>query len=189
MKQKIEKCKSGISPIIGVILMVSIFVILTAIVGIFTFVDINQYYKIQTEEHSNKDFLAVKVLNYANNSPLPNVTIKVLEHGEGRLLSGPYITNESGYTMIQIPHGYDKHFDIVGEYKNVTNTITIDKRPSLVRAEDVLGSLGIQLVISFIVLAAGVIGWFLRSWKLKKVPETDEVKEKSEENINSEHKS
>ena len=189
MKQKIEKCKRGISPIIGVILMVLITVILAATFGAFTFVDINQYYKIQTEEHSNKDFLSVKVLNYANNSPLPNVTIKVLEHGEGRLLSGPYITNESGYTMIQIPHGYDEHFDIVGEYKNVTNTITIDKRPSLVRAEDVLGSLGIQLVILFIVLAAGVIGWFLRSWKLKKAPETDEVKEKSEENINSEHKS
>ena len=192
MKQKIEKDKREISPRIGVILMVLITIILLAIIGCFVFgmgVDINQYYKIQTEEHSNKDFLSVKVLNYANNSPLPNVTIKVLEHGEGRLLSGPYITNESGYTIIQIPHGYDDHFDIIGEYKNVTNTITIDKRSSLVRAEDVLGSLGIELVILFIALAAGVVGWFLRGWKLKKAPETDEVKEKSEENINSKHNS
>ena len=192
MKQKIEKYKREITPIIGVILMVLITVILAATFGAFFFgtgVDINQYYKIQTEEHYNRDFLSVKVLNYANNSPLPNVTIKVLEHGEGRLLSGPYITNESGHTIIQIPQGYDKYFDIVGEYKNVTNTITIDKRSFLVRAEGILGSLGIELVILSIMLAAGVVGWFLRGWKMKKAPETDEVKEKSEENINSEHKS
>ena len=71
MKQKIEKDKREKSPRISVILMVLITIILLAIItiillaiiGCFVFgmgVDINQYYKIQTEEHSNKDFLSVK---------------------------------------------------------------------------------------------------------------------------------
>ena len=168
MKQKIEKDERKVSPTIGVILMVSIVIIFAAVIACFVFGVGNQYYKIQTEEHFNKDFLLVKVINYTNNSPLPNVTIKVLEHGEGRLLSGPYITNESGYTIIQIPCGYNKHFDIVGEYKNVTNTITIDKRSLLVKSDDFLGSLGIGLIISFVGIAAAVVGWFLRGLKNKK---------------------
>ena len=137
----------------------------------------NRYYIIQTEEQLNKDFLLVNVLNYQdNNSPLPNVIIKVLEHGEGRLLTGPYITNESGFTIIQIPHGYEENFDIVGDYKNVTNTITIDKRSLLVRSEDILGSLGIGLINTFVGI---VVGWFLRDWKNKKGLGTDEIKKKS----------
>jgi hypothetical protein len=107
---------------------------------------------------------------------LPNVTLKVLEHGEGRLLSGPYLTNESGYALIQIPYGYDEYFDIVGEYKNVTNTKTIDKRPLLVKSEDFLGSLGTGLIISFVGIFAGVVGWYLRGWIIKKKPDIDEVK-------------
>ncbi len=162
MKQRTKN--EGISPVIGVILMVAITVILAAVIAAFVFGEgpvENQYYKIQTEEHSNKDFLLVKILNYSN-SPLPNVTIKALEHGEGRLLSGPYLTNESGYALIQIPYGYDEYFDIVGEYKNVTNTKTIDRRPLLVKSEDFLGSLGTGLIITLVTIAAGVVGWYLR---------------------------
>lgn len=176
MKQKIETDKRRVSPVLGVILMVSITVIVTTVIATFMFgVGYeNQYYKIQIEEHINKDFLIVTVQNYTNNSPLPNVTIKVLEHGKGRLLSGPYLTNESGYTIIQIPHGYNNHFDIVGQYKNVTNTITIDKRPFLVKAEDKLGSLGIAIINTIFSTILGIaIGWFLRERKLKKAPKTE----------------
>lgn len=158
--------------IIKILLFVFMTVILTAILTGFVFnIEKNQYYKIQTEEDSNKDFLIVRTLNYDNNSPLPNVTITVLEHGEGRLLTGPYTTNESGYTKIQIPHGYEEHFDIVGEYKNVTNTETIDKRSQLVKSEAYLGSLGTGLIITFVGIGAGIIGWFLRDLKIKKAPE------------------
>lgn len=170
MKQKTKKEGIRVSPIIGVFLMVLITIVLAAVIAAFVLgvgLDENQYYKIQTEEHSNKDFLVVKILNYSN-SPLPNVTIKVLEHGEGRLLSGPYLTNESGYTRIQIPYGYDEYFDIVGEYKNVTNTKTIDRRPLLVKSEDFLGSLGTGLIITFVTIGAGIVGWFLRGSRIKK---------------------
>jgi hypothetical protein len=137
MKQMIEEFGRK-APIIGVIVMILITIIVAAIISACVYglggVQ-NTYYKIQTEEYANKDFLLIKSLNYTENSALPNVTINVLEHGEGRLLSGPYITNESGYTLIQIPNGYDEYFDIVGEYNNVTNTITVDKRPFLVQSE------------------------------------------------------
>ncbi len=185
MKQKTKINEIKVSPVIGVILMVAITVILAATIPGFVFglgrVE-NQYFKIQTEEYSNKDFLLVKIISY-NNSPLHNVIVKVLEHGEGRLLSGPTTTNESGYTLIQIPHGYDERFDIVGEYDNVTNTITIDKRSLSVKAEDYLGSLGITIIS---VILSAIIGIFIGR-ATKKTPETNKLKEKSENNINPEH--
>ena len=189
MKRKIKKSESRVSPVVGVILMVGITIILAVVIAAFVFgmgVSYNQYFRIQTEQ-LNEDFLLVKFLNYTNNSPLPNATIKVLEHGEGRLLCGPYITNESGYTLIQIPHGYDEHFDIVGEYKNGTYTKTIDKRTILVRSEDTLGSLGIGLIIALVGIAGGIGGWLFRGGKIKKAPNADEVKNKSEDNANLEH--
>lgn len=112
--------------------------------------------------------MLVKILNYNNDSPLPNVTITVLEHGEGRLLSGPYITNESGYTIIQIPLGYEEHFDIVGDYKNVMNTITIDKRSPLVKSEAYLGSLGIGIIVAIISIMVGMLIERKRKKRLRK---------------------
>jgi hypothetical protein len=136
----------------------------------------NQYYKIQIEKQLDEDFLLIKTLNYSN-SPLSNVTLNVLEHGEGRLLIGPYVTNESGYAIIPIPYGYDQHFDIVGEYENVTNTITIDRRPLLVKSEDTLGSLGIQIIAGIILIIVGVIIGIVIE-KSKKSSETDKIKGK-----------
>ncbi len=156
MKQKI---KENIRNIPGVILMILISIILAATIAAFAFGlggFQNQYYKIQTVKQLDDDYLLVKTLNYSN-SPLPNVTLKVLEHGEGRLLIGPYVTNDSGYAIIPIPHGYDEHFDIVGEYENVTNTITIDRRPLLVKSEDTLGSLGIQIIAGIALIIVGIV--------------------------------
>jgi hypothetical protein len=150
---------------IKILLFVIITVILTAIQTGFVF---NQYYKIQIEENSNTDFLIVRTLNYDNNSPLPNVTIAVLEHGEGRLLTGPYTTNESGYTKIQIPHGYEDYFDIVGDNKNVTNTITVDKRSPLVKSEAYLGSLGIGIIVAIISIIVGMLIERKRKKRLRK---------------------
>jgi ABC-type dipeptide/oligopeptide/nickel transport system permease component len=148
--------------IAGIIIMVVLTVIIAFIIAGFTLnLEENQYYKIQTEELSNKDFLLVKILNYNTNSPLANVTITVLEHGEGRLLSGPYRTNESGYAIIQIPLGYKEHFDIVGDYMNVINTITIDKRSSLVKSEAYLGTLGVGIIVAIITTIVGIIAGML----------------------------
>jgi len=188
MKRKMKKSENEVTPVIAVILIVAITVTVAVIIATFMFgVGVpNQYYKIQTEQ-LNEDFLLVKFLNYTDNSPLPNATIKVLEHGEGRLLCGPYLTNESGYTLIQIPHGYDERFDIVGEYKNGTYTKTIDKRTILVRSEDTLGSLGIGLILALVTIAGGIGGWLLRGGKIKKALNADEVEKKSEDNANLKH--
>ena len=189
MKRKMKKSENEVTPVITVILIVAITVTVAVIIATFMFgVGVpNQYYKIQTEQ-LNEDFLLVKFLNYTDNSPLPNATIKVLEHGGGRLLCGPYLTNESGYTLIQIPHGYDEHFDIVGEYKNGRYTKTIDKRTILVRSEDILGSLGIGLILALVTIAGGIGGWLLRGGKIKKKAlNADEVEKKSEDNANLEH--
>ncbi len=176
MKKILGKVEREVSPTFNETVKLIITIILTTsltfIIAAFTFGLHGDppYYAIQTQEHTNKDFLVVNTLHYNNNSPLSNVTIKVLEHGAGRLLSGPYITNESGYTIIQIPHGYAKHFDIVGEYQNVRITITIDKRPLLVKSEDILGSLGIGILLTIFSCFLGiVIGWFLKDRKNKKV--------------------
>lgn len=169
MRQKVNKDERGVSPVVGVILMVLITIFLAATIGYL--VDENHYYKIQIEEISNTDFLLVKALNYTNNSPLPNVTIKALEHGGGRsLLSGPRTTDESGYAKITIPDGYDEHFDIVGEYKSVIITKTIDKRSPFVKLDEYLGPLGTGLLIAIVALVGGR-GWFLRKSRNKKAPE------------------
>lgn len=183
MKQKIKQDEWELPPTIGVILMILVALMSAAVV--LPIYRVNQYYEIQTEEQLNKDYLLVKILNHPDNLPLQNVTIKVLEHGEGRLLSGPYFTNESGYTLIQIPHGYDKYFDIVGEFENMTNTKTIDKRNFLVESEDYLGPLGIDLINTFVsILIGGVVGWYWRGRKIKETPDTDEENIKSEDNRN-----
>ncbi|MCK4554336.1 type IV pilin N-terminal domain-containing protein [Candidatus Parcubacteria bacterium] len=174
--RKIDKDGRGVSPMLGVILMVVVTVILAAIIGAFVFgmgSSKNIYIKIQTEG-LDKNFLLVKVLNYTDNSPFPNATIKVLEHGPRKELSGPYTTNESGYAIIQIPHGYDEYFDIFVEYKGKKDSITIDNRPFLVKSEDKLGSLGIAIINTIFSTIIGiVIGWFLRERKIKKNPDAD----------------
>jgi flagellin-like protein len=160
---------SAVSPVVGVILMVLITIILAYIIAVFSVGEVEQrYYKIQTENLPDQDFLLIRTIFYSDDSPLPNVTINVREHGEGRLLNGPYMTNKSGYTSIQIPKGYDKYFDVVGEYNNVTITSTIDTRPPLVSLEDKLGNLGIALIILFVGFIGSALGWFFRGWISKK---------------------
>jgi len=179
--RKIDKDGREKSPIaLGVILMVSITVILAAIIAAFVFgmgPPENIYMKIQTEELDDKNLLLVKVLNYTDNSPFPNATIKILEHGPREELSGPYTTDESGYAQIKIPHGYDEYFDIFVEYKGKKDSITIDNRPLLVKLGDKLGSLGIAIISTIISAIFGifgiVIGWFLRGRKIKKNPDAD----------------
>lgn len=169
MKPKIEKDKKGVSPVVGVILIVAITVILAAVIAAFVFAS-PPYYYIQTEDLPNEDFLLIKTLTYGDDIPLPDVAIKVCEHGERTLLCGPYWTNESGCVIIQIPKGYYECFDIVGEYENVTTTFTIDKRPISVKFGDKLGPLGIAILNAIVgVILGGVIGWFLRGRKNKKV--------------------
>ncbi|KCZ71468.1 hypothetical protein ANME2D_02198 [Candidatus Methanoperedens nitroreducens] len=167
MKQKIKKCEERVSPI-ATILMIVITFIMAVIIPIFTFsVGTPSYFYIETEKLSNEDFLLVKTISIEK-LPLTDVTLKVFEHGGGRFLSGPYTTNEYGNVIIQIPKGYKEYYDIVGEYNGLTMTYTIDNRALLVRSENNLGNLGIGLVISFVGIAAAVIGWFLKGWIDKK---------------------
>ncbi|MBU3967470.1 MAG: type IV pilin N-terminal domain-containing protein [Euryarchaeota archaeon] len=185
LKTKIDELK--VSPVIGVIFMTLITLILAAVITGFVFGlgEQNQYYKIIPED-SNEDFLLVKIISY-NNSPLANVSLKVMEHGEGRLLTGPRKTNESGYAILQIPHGYDEYFDIVGEYDEVIYTKTIDKRSPLVKSESYLGSLGIQIIVGIIVAYSSYLFGMKTERKRKKAPGKDEDKEKSEDDMIREH--
>ena len=129
-------------------------------------------YSIQIEDSYDGDFLLVRTISYDDDLPLTNVTLSILEHGEGRLLSGPYLVNETGYAILQIPKGYSEYFDIVGIYKDVTQTFTVDTRPHLVKSENKLGSLGTGLIITTFSSILGFlgfgIGWLLRGRTVKK---------------------
>ena len=183
-QQEIDMKMDGLTP---VILMVAITVISAAVIAGFVFgmggTLKKSYYYIEIEESTNGDFLLIRTLSYNDDLPLTNVSLSILEHGEGRLLSGPDFTNETGYGILQIPKGYSDYFDIVGNYKDVTQTFTVDTRPHLVKSENKLGSLGTGLIITTFSSILGFlgfgIGWLLRG----KVSKTDKIKEKPEDKI------
>jgi flagellar basal body-associated protein FliL len=172
MSQKIDKKhdETSITTIIIFVIVVAIaalasaFLILTS--GVLQpHTDIN-YYNIQIEEY-NKNFIIVRTITFDDDLPLTSVTLSILEHGEGRLLSGPYSVNETGCAILQIPEGYSKYFDIVGNYKGVTQTFTVDKRPHLVKSESKLGSLGIALITAVVSFIFGILGGI--SWRGRKI--------------------
>ena len=166
MKQKkIVKCEDGR---IAVILIVAITVILAAgLAGLMFGIGGNPYYYIEIEESPDGDFLLIRTLSYNDDLPLTNVNLSILEHGEGRLLSGPRLVNESGYAFLHIPEGYSDYFDIVGNYKDETQTFTVDNRPHLVKSENELGIFGISLINTMLAFVLGIIG--AKFWKCKKI--------------------
>lgn len=118
---------------------------------------------IKIEEGLDEYSLEIKTLTPHANTPLPNVTIKISEHGKERLLIGPYMTNESGCVKIQIPEGYyNKYFDIVGEYEGETTTLTVDERSRIIKLGDELGPAGIAVFAIVIASSIGALGWLLR---------------------------
>ncbi len=128
---------------------------------------------IQIDESYDSDFLLLSTISYDDNLPLTNVTLSITEHGGGRLLSGPDLVNETGSVILDMPKGYSEYYDIVGIYKNVTQTDTIDKRPIFVKLENKLGSLGIGLIIATYTFFLGLIGymivWFIKNKLLQKM--------------------
>ena len=173
MSQKIDKKhdETSITTIIIFVIMVAIaatasaFLILTS--GVLQpHTDIKCHYTIQIEEW-DRGFIIARTITFNDDLPLTNVTLSILEHGEGRLLSGPYSVNETGYAILQIPKGYSEYFDIVGNYKGVTQTFTVDKRPHLVKSESKLGSLGIALITAVVSFIFGILGGI--SWRGRKI--------------------
>ena len=163
----------GIGTIIIFLSMIIIATISAAVLIQTSGVLYNEYhYNVQIEEYTTEDFLLVRTITYNDDLPLTNVTLSIFEHGEGRLLSGPYLVNETGYATLQIPNGYCGYFDIVGNYKDVTQTFTVDTRPHLVKSENQLGSLGIGLIITTFSSILGFLGlgmgWLLRGQTIKK---------------------
>jgi hypothetical protein len=47
---------------------------------------------------------------------------------------------------------------LVGNNKNVTNTITVDKRSPMVQSEACLGSLGTEIIVAIISVIIGAVG-------------------------------
>jgi flagellin-like protein len=135
MKPKNEKDEKGVSPVIGVILMVAITIILAAVIGAFVFGETphEPSFYINIEETTKEDHYKIHALNASDFRPLPNVMVTVFEHGEGRLLSGPQRTNKTGCCIVKVPGGYNELFDIVAKYENETRTETEDRRPSMVK--------------------------------------------------------
>lgn len=145
-----------------VIVMVAVTLILAIIMAAFVF-GLGPPFIIKTEEVQNGDYLLVRTLSPRDKAPIPNVTINVYEYGGGRRLYGPETTNESGCAIVQIPNGYSEHFDIVGDYKGLTVTYTVDERSRLVVWGEDVGPLGTALIGSLIVLiGAPLIGRYLK---------------------------
>ncbi|HUV02765.1 MAG TPA: type IV pilin [Desulfobacteria bacterium] len=166
MKSDCEKeGREGVSPVIGVIMMIAIVVIIAAVVAAFAYGIIGGVYKsepsfyIKIEQTANKDCLGIMAFNASDFQPLPNVIVAVVEHGVERVISGPQMTNKTGFCIIEIPEGYSECFDIVAVHENETRTTTVDKRARLVKIGDKLGPLGIQLLsIGF----GALLGWIGR---------------------------
>jgi hypothetical protein len=136
----------------------------------------------------DEDFLLVRTISSGDNLPLTNVTLNISKHDGGIFLSGPYLVNETGYAILQIPNGYSECFDIVGNYKGVTQTFTFDIRGYLAKAENKLVSLVTGLIFITYSSVLTFLGWSLRDRTIKKkVPETDGVKEKNKDKISAEH--
>lgn len=158
---QLRKDKREVSPRTGVILMIVATIVIAAVVlamlGGFTPPAPSFY--IQIEEVINEDYLKINASHAFDSGPLPNVTVAIYEHGVERLLSGPQMTDGTGCAIIEIPKGYNKYFDIVAVYKGGRSTLTVDKRPLLVKSEDTFGQLGITVLST--VLAA-VLAWLGR---------------------------
>ena len=174
MKPKNEKDKKGVSPVIGVILMVAITIILAAVIAAFVFgvTPHEPSFYIQIEETTKEDHYKIHALNASDFRPLPNVTVAVFEHGEERLLSGPQRTNKTGCCIVKVPGGYNELFDIVAKYENETRTETEDRRPSMVKTGEKLGPLGIGLLntvlTAFLSFLVGIILGLFLGRKIKK---------------------
>ena len=170
--------KKAVSPVVGVLLMIAITVVISAVVAAFAYGIIGGVHRyepsfyIQIEETTKEDHYKIHALNASDFRPLPNVTVAVFEHGEERLLSGPQRTNKTGCCIVKVPGGYNELFDIVAKYENETRTETEDRRPSMVKTGEKLGPLGIGLLITVLTavlsfLVGIILGLFL-SRKIKK---------------------
>jgi flagellin-like protein len=164
------RADKAVSPVIAVVMLVAITVVIAAVVAAFAYGIIGGYksepsYSIIVAQNMDNDYLRIKAFD-TSNRPLSNVIVAVYEHGEERLISGPQMTDESGYCTIAVPEGYNECFDIVAEYENEIRTLTVDKRPILVKVGDKLGDLGIAVISALVgAIVGGVIGWFIRDSK------------------------
>jgi hypothetical protein len=162
---QLRKDKKEVSSHIGIILMVAATIVIAALVlamlGGFTPPSAPSFY-VQIEEVLNENYLKINASHTFDSGPLPNVTVAIYEHGVERLLSGPQMTDETGCAIIEIPKGYHKYFDIVAVYEGRRSTLTVDKRPLLVKSEDTLGQLGIAVFSTVLAVIAGVLGWLVR---------------------------
>ena len=145
---------------IGALIVTTVLLIL--FVGIFQIVPPSHEpsFYIKIGEVIDEDHIRVNALCASDSVPLPNVTVAVYEYGIERLLSGPQMTGEAGYAIVEIPRGYDECFDIVAEYNGERRTLTVDKRSLLVRLGDTLGPLGIAVVSTILGVVLGLLGGY-----------------------------
>jgi len=144
----LENSEDGVSPHIGVLLMVAATVLLLAVIAGFVFGmsgNISRFPFKMTINDSEKDHIDVYVSNVTTQRPIPNVQIGIYSYDKDTLLAGPLFTNDSGLAFFEIPTGFPDHFRVQGTYNATTYPQYIDKRPITVKMDEFLGNLSSPL--------------------------------------------
>jgi len=148
-----ENSEDGVSPHIGVLLMVAICAIIAAVIVGFVFGMSGNISRIpfkMTINDSEKDHIDVYVSNVTTQRPLRNVQIGIYSYDKETLLAGPLFTNESGLAFFEIPCGFPDHFRVQGTYNATTYPQYIDRRPITVKMDEFLGNLSSPLSQRFL---------------------------------------
>jgi len=176
--------KKEVSPIIGVVLMVSITVILAAFLAAFVFgmsMNITRIPFTMIVNDSEKDHIDVYVSNSTTQQALSNVLIGIYNFDTDTLLAGPLYSNESGLVFFETPNGYDDHFRVRGIYNGITDTRNIDRRLITVKIEEFLGTPLFAAILSSLgVILAGMIAYVKRDYVksiIEKIPKIGKRKD------------
>jgi flagellin-like protein len=156
-----EKSENGVSPPVGIVLMVAITLILAGVIAAFVFGMSGNITRIpfkMTINDSEKDHIDVYVSNVTTQRRLPNVQIGIYGYDKDTLLAGPLYTDESGLVFFEIPDGFPDHFRVQGTYKGITYPYYVDRRPMTIRISEFLGSPLFSWLLG--IFGAGIAGFF-----------------------------
>jgi len=161
-----EKPDGGLSPIVGILLMLVVTIVIAIVVSGFVYSTIP--FKM-TVINLNTNQIAVQVVYSSNNSPISDVPIGTFSHDTHFIIDGPAYSNESGQVLLDIPDGND-YFDVVGTFNNITITRTIDNRFITAKISDRLGPFGIEIVAIVVpLLVLLVVAAYIKRDRLKTI--------------------
>jgi hypothetical protein len=155
--------ENGVTPYVGVALMIGITVILAGIIAAFVFGMSGNLSRVpfkMTVNDSQNDHIDVYVSNVTSQQPLPNVQIAIYTYDTPNLIAGPLYTNESGLVLFEMPDGFPDHYRVQGTYNVTTSPFYVDRRPLQIRLEEFLGTPLYTAIIT--ILVSSVIVYFKR---------------------------